>query len=535
MKQFTYGNGIVHTMIQNTRQLPARVIDSGGVVDYDTRFDANGNVSDIYDYANGANYNRHMQYDGLDRLTAAGSWGFGGDGWHRFTYNALDNLTSWKLAGVKDYANYIYTNNRLTGIQNTAGAMVVGLEYDLQGNLANKNGQTYTFDYGNRLLHADGKEHYLYDASGRRVLAWAVGGANILSLYSLSGQMLYNEDYRRGFSEENIYLNGSLLTIRERNQATNTYRFLYQHTDALGSPVAVTDATGAVIKRNFYEPYGAVINQPNYQGIGYTGHVQDGVTGLTYMQQRYYDQQIGRFLANDPITALAEPGANFSRYWYANNNPYAFVDPDGRCVQEPNKTTDKPCPPEKPQPDEEELPSRREQQAQRDWERLSNLGWSISASDLPTPPQGVVDFTAGFGDVLSFNLSRNIRELGEIGSVDYDSGAYLSGELTGVAYTTAMGGAGGVRAAGAKAKGLEFSHWIPNRAGGSRSLLNGNYVTTVKHALSDPFRYRFMPRNWKVTNPLPSAVQQQWNRIPYVLKGLIGGGAYGDGAIHDDN
>ena len=34
MKQFTYGNGIVHTMQQNARQLPARVTSSGAVVSF---------------------------------------------------------------------------------------------------------------------------------------------------------------------------------------------------------------------------------------------------------------------------------------------------------------------------------------------------------------------------------------------------------------------------------------------------------------------------------------------------------------------
>jgi hypothetical protein len=48
------------------------------------------------------------------------------------------------------------------------------------------------------------------------------------------------------------------------------------------------------------------------------------------MQQRYYDPQIGRFLSVDPVVADAAGGATFNRYWYANNNPYRFNDPDGR-------------------------------------------------------------------------------------------------------------------------------------------------------------------------------------------------------------
>ena len=46
--------------------------------------------------------------------------------------------------------------------------------------------------------------------------------------------------------------------------------------------------------------------------------------------QRYYDPVIGRFLSVDPVLADGNTGASFNRYWYANNNPYRFTDPDGR-------------------------------------------------------------------------------------------------------------------------------------------------------------------------------------------------------------
>lgn len=103
----------------------------------------------------------------------------------------------------------------------------------------------------------------------------------------------------------------------------------YVHTDALGSVVAITDAAGNVVERNEYEPYGHDLTGAK-DGPGYTGHVSDSATGLNYMQQRYYDPQIGRFLSVDPVTANSGTGANFNRYWYANNNPYKFTDPDGR-------------------------------------------------------------------------------------------------------------------------------------------------------------------------------------------------------------
>jgi hypothetical protein len=45
------------------------------------------------------------------------------------------------------------------------------------------------------------------------------------------------------------------------------------------------------------------------------------------MQQRYYDPVAMRFLSVDPVAASP---LSFSRYWYANNNPYKNIDPDGR-------------------------------------------------------------------------------------------------------------------------------------------------------------------------------------------------------------
>ncbi|MGO1070758.1 RHS repeat-associated core domain-containing protein [Lysobacter sp. CA199] len=106
----------------------------------------------------------------------------------------------------------------------------------------------------------------------------------------------------------------------------------YIHSDALGSPVAVTDVNQNVIERTEYEPYGAQINRPVQGGSGYTGHVSDAATGLSYMQQRYFDPSIGKFLSVAPVTVSGDTGANFNRYWYANNNPYKFIDPDGRAA-----------------------------------------------------------------------------------------------------------------------------------------------------------------------------------------------------------
>ncbi|WP_432592893.1 RHS repeat-associated core domain-containing protein [Stenotrophomonas maltophilia] len=106
----------------------------------------------------------------------------------------------------------------------------------------------------------------------------------------------------------------------------------YIHTDALGSVVAESDETGRVTKRYSYEPYGAPIGTNIEDGVGYAGHVSDSATGLSYMQQRYYDPDLGRFLSVDPVTMYGNGDwRHFNAYAYGFNSPYTFKDPDGRC------------------------------------------------------------------------------------------------------------------------------------------------------------------------------------------------------------
>ncbi|SDM91159.1 RHS repeat-associated core domain-containing protein, partial [Maricaulis salignorans] len=60
-----------------------------------------------------------------------------------------------------------------------------------------------------------------------------------------------------------------------------------------------------------------------------TGHITDTDTGMVYMQARYYDPAIGRFLSGDPV-GFAQGGVGyFNRYAYVGNNPVNATDPTG--------------------------------------------------------------------------------------------------------------------------------------------------------------------------------------------------------------
>ena len=295
-----------------------------------TSLDVNGNVVAINDLVQRTGFDPQMQYDANDRLAAAYSPAFGGDGWYRFGYDALDNLRTWTQPG-EGQRRYDYDgSNRLTVIRNAGGAAIMGFAYDVQGNLSVKNGQGYQFDYGNRLRQATNLERYRYDGHGRRSSVIDAGsGHNRHYLYSQGGALAYLWDQGTGEYTQYIQLAGSLVATRKVD-AGGAAVVRYQHTDALGSPVAETNEQAVVVQRTAYTPYGASIGAQK-DGVGYTGHVMDGSTGLTYMQQRYMDPGVGVFLSVDPVTALSGVRGMFNRYRYAGNNPFKFIDPDGRC------------------------------------------------------------------------------------------------------------------------------------------------------------------------------------------------------------
>lgn len=109
----------------------------------------------------------------------------------------------------------------------------------------------------------------------------------------------------------------------------------YIHTDYLGSVVAESNTSGSVTKRFYISPFGKRIGTAASEDPSYTGHVYDGDTDLHYAQQRYYDASIGRFYSNDPILSDATKPFSLGRYTYANQNPYKYIDPDGRAIHFP--------------------------------------------------------------------------------------------------------------------------------------------------------------------------------------------------------
>lgn len=126
----------------------------------------------------------------------------------------------------------------------------------------------------------------------------------------------------------------TLVVVMVLQESANA-RIVYYHNDGLGSPIVASDAQGNLLWNAAYRPYGDRDQFPaDYQeSLGnerwYTGHPHDDVLGLTYMQARYYDPVVGRFISVDPLAFRQADPQTFNRYAYAKNSPYRYFDPNG--------------------------------------------------------------------------------------------------------------------------------------------------------------------------------------------------------------
>jgi RHS repeat-associated protein len=119
--------------------------------------------------------------------------------------------------------------------------------------------------------------------------------------------------------------------------------YTYLHNDHLGSASAGTNASGAIAWTERYTPFGEALLKPSQNDdlAGYTGHIRDSATGLNYMQARYHDPVMGRFLSVDPVTFFDTGVVGlFNRYTYAYNNPVNIIDPHGLCGTRANNYED---------------------------------------------------------------------------------------------------------------------------------------------------------------------------------------------------
>lgn len=110
----------------------------------------------------------------------------------------------------------------------------------------------------------------------------------------------------------------------------------YYMTDHFGNNRVVVNASGTVIQRNHYYPFGTAftentVDEQKKQPYKYNGKELDQMHGLNLYDYsaRYYESAVGRFTSVEP---MAEKYYSISPYAYVANNPLKYIDPTGMWI-----------------------------------------------------------------------------------------------------------------------------------------------------------------------------------------------------------
>ncbi len=286
--------------------------------DYDdadrlTKLTLPNQVSSVYTY-NDASELTGLAW-GKDGQPALGSLGYGYDHTGQLV-RQTGNYAASSLPPASVGVNVFDDNHRQTFHNGHA------LTYDSLGNLTGDGTHTYIWNARNQLIQikqgASVVANYNYDALGRRVGRTEFG---VSTAYLYDG---FNVVQETQGAVVNPILTG--LGVDQRYARNDNGGRSYFLTDRLGSTRALTDASGVIVNRYDYDPYGSATQTSTgftnpYQ---YTGREYD-MSGLSHYRARYYSASMSRFISEDPI----QLAGGLNTYAYVDGNPVMWFDPYG--------------------------------------------------------------------------------------------------------------------------------------------------------------------------------------------------------------
>lgn len=318
------------------------------------------------------NRDEYYEYDRLDRLTkfnrgslsggmiqdtAAAfnqAWGLDALGnWREFKWDADGGANNWTITSRN--------HNEANETTSISGAGSVSPAHDAAGNMIKipKPGVAGTqlhvkYDGWGRTTQVlsdiggtpgETIATYRYNGLGWRISKSYPGGGSNNYYYDEEWQLVEVRKTPQG-GPQRLYAqyiwdarNMDALTARLRNadesEDGSLEERLYYAQDANFNVAALVDATGAVVERYEYDPYGTPLilsgtwetrlASQYVNDILLAGCIRDSETGLYQVRNRYYHSDLGRFLQRDPLLE----NRPLEHYLYAGNNPISKMDPYG--------------------------------------------------------------------------------------------------------------------------------------------------------------------------------------------------------------
>ena len=315
---------------------------------FDYTYDAAGNIQTVT--TGGTNVpaaaaSKTYTYDAQGQLATETNGGAS----RAYAYDTVGNIRSVTTDGAVT-KSFGYTNaswpDLLTSV--TANGTTKDVLYEGQSQTSDLpssgnpityyNGKDYTFTWtkGRQLTEAtvDGEQvSYTYDMSGVRSNKQV--GDTTYTYTTLSGKVM-RQTWGDNNALEFVYDDGNqpFAMIYKHGSETELYYYLV---NAQGDVSAILDSGGKIAASYDYDAWGnCTVYNSSDAAIGdlnplrYRGYYYDAETGFYYLQSRYYDPAICRFINADTYLSTGQGMLGHNMFTYCGNNPVNYCDSSGR-------------------------------------------------------------------------------------------------------------------------------------------------------------------------------------------------------------
>ena len=297
--------------------------DSSGNLIYGDNcyYDSNGRLIKILDSGSSTTTRATYGYDQQGQLTSATVGGTS----YTYTYDTAGNIQSKKV-GSTTTNYYTYGNSAWRDL------------------LTAYNGGSITYSGGNPTKYYDGSTFTW--TQGRRLATAKVGSTNISYTYDMAGvrssktvgSTTYDFTTLSGLVTRQTGGGKTIDFVYDENNQPLAMKYnntLYYYVlNAQGDVVRIVNSSRSVVASYTYDPWGKIISSSgtlaDINPLRYRGYYYDSETGFYYLQSRYYDPEIGRFINADSYASTDATGLlSTNMFAYCENDPVNRSDPSG--------------------------------------------------------------------------------------------------------------------------------------------------------------------------------------------------------------
>ena len=275
------------------------------------------------------------------------------DGTTEYTYDAQGQLLTETVNGVlvnamtyDVYGNILTKNGKVYTYGDAAWKDLLtayngeSITYDAQGNPLNYLGNTLTWEKSRQLkslVNGEVSCSYTYNTNGIRTSKTVNG---VKHTYTLDGTKILRETWP-GIDENSAAYTNYLFPLydNEENVCGILYNDIpyYFQKNLQGDIVAICSQDGETVARYTYDAWGCCtisedtseFNIATINPFRYRGYYYDAEIGMYYLQSRYYEPNLGRFVNGDKIMGANDDWSTYSLFTYCGNCPVDRNDVSG--------------------------------------------------------------------------------------------------------------------------------------------------------------------------------------------------------------